>query len=73
MKLNALKCNAFQIGSSSKAWITREPSLSVDVQVVSGASPSTVLRYLGVNYTLSKASEITLSVIRLYEAVSSQS
>ena len=54
MKLNPLKCKSFQIGSTSKSWVVRDPGLSVDGVSVSGAKPSTALRYLGVNYMLSK-------------------
>ena len=54
MKLNPLKCKSFWIGSTHHSWVVRDPGLSVDDVLVSGAKPSTALRYLGVNYTISK-------------------
>ena len=72
MKLNPLKCKSFCIGPTSKSWVVRDPGLSVDGVLVSGAKPFTALRYLGVNYTLSKGLRDDTQYDRLHEAVSSQ-
>ena len=69
MNLNPHKSSAFQLGSSGKTWIARDPGLSVDGVSIPGANPSTVLRYLGVDYTLSKGLREDTQCDRLLKAV----
>jgi hypothetical protein len=54
MTLNPHKSSSFLITSMRKTWVVRDPGLSIWETMVPGAKPSSVLKYLGVNYTLSK-------------------
>jgi hypothetical protein len=57
MTLNPLKSSSFLIHALRKTWIVRDPSLSIGETVVPGARPSSLLKYLGIHYTLSEGLE----------------
>jgi hypothetical protein len=69
MTLNPRKSSSFLITSKRKTWIVRDPGLSIGETMVPGARPSSVLRYLGVDYTLSEGLESGALVDKLIKAV----
>jgi hypothetical protein len=70
MTLNPLKSSSFLITSKRNTWIVRDPGLSIGETMVPGARPSSVLKYLGVNYTLSKGLEGGALIDKLVQAAS---
>jgi hypothetical protein len=70
MTLNPQKSSSFLITSQRNTWIVRDPGLSVGETMVPGARPSSELKYLGINYTLSKGLESGTLIDKLVRAVS---
>lgn len=69
MTLNLLKLSSFLIQAIRKTWIVRDPSLSIDEAMVPDARPSSVLKYLGIHYTLTEGLESGTIIDKLVKAV----
>jgi hypothetical protein len=69
MTLNPRKSSSFLITAMRKTWICRDPGLSIGETKVPGARPSSALKYLGVNYTLSEGLESGALIDKLMQAV----
>jgi hypothetical protein len=69
MTLYPRKSSSFLITAMRKTWICRDPGLSIGETKVPGARPSSALKYLGVNYTLSEDLESGALIDKLMQAV----
>jgi hypothetical protein len=69
MTLNPRKSSSILIIAMRKTWICKDPSLSIGETKVPGARPSSALKYLGVNYTLSEGLESCALIDKLIQAV----
>jgi hypothetical protein len=69
MTLNPRKSSSFLIQAMRKTWVVRDAGLSIGETMVPGARPSSVLKYLGINYTLSQGLEGGALIDKLVKAV----
>jgi hypothetical protein len=69
LNFNSRKSSSFLIQSMRKTWIIKDPGLSIGETMVHGSRPSSVLRYLGINNTLSEGLEGGALIDKLLKAV----